>query len=102
MGFLRPAGLTTWILALAMLAIACTESEPAPLSPQVPDATPRATVTAAPAATEEPTEPPPAPPAEVYYANCSEARAAGAAPIRRGEPGYRSGLDRDDDGLACE
>jgi hypothetical protein len=39
---------------------------------------------------------------DAYYANCTEARAAGAAPILRGEPGYRSGLDRDDDGVACE
>lgn len=39
---------------------------------------------------------------DVYYANCSEARAAGAAPIRTGEPGYRTGLDRDRDGVACE
>jgi hypothetical protein len=38
----------------------------------------------------------------VYYANCSAAKAAGAAPIRRGEPGYRPALDRDDDGIACE
>jgi len=39
---------------------------------------------------------------EIYYANCSQARAAGAAPIRRGEPGYRPALDRDNDGIACE
>lgn len=38
----------------------------------------------------------------VDYENCSAARAAGAAPLRRGEPGYRSGLDRDNDGVACE
>lgn len=38
----------------------------------------------------------------VYYGNCSEARAAGAAPIHRGEPGYASHLDRDDDGVACD
>ncbi|MPY67941.1 SH3 domain-containing protein [Deinococcus sp. SDU3-2] len=44
----------------------------------------------------------PAQRAEVYYANCSAARAAGAAPISRGEPGYRSRLDRDNDGVACE
>ncbi len=37
-----------------------------------------------------------------YYANCTEAREAGAAPILRGEPGYRSALDRDNDGIACE
>jgi len=38
----------------------------------------------------------------VYYENCTAARAAGAAPIYRGEPGYRSALDRDNDGIACE
>jgi hypothetical protein len=37
-----------------------------------------------------------------YYATCSAARAAGAAPLRRGRPGYRAGLDRDHDGVACE
>ncbi len=42
------------------------------------------------------------PSSDVYYANCTEARDAGAAPILRGEPGYRSALDRDDDGIACE
>lgn len=36
------------------------------------------------------------------YANCSEARAAGASNIRRGEAGYGPHLDRDDDGIACE
>lgn len=33
---------------------------------------------------------------------CDDARAAGTAPIYRGEPGYRSGMDGDDDGVACE
>jgi hypothetical protein len=37
-----------------------------------------------------------------YYPNCAAARAAGAAPIRVGDPGYRAGLDRDRDGVACE
>jgi hypothetical protein len=37
-----------------------------------------------------------------YFANCAAARAAGAAPLRRGDPGYRAGLDRDNDGVACE
>ena len=36
------------------------------------------------------------------YRNCSEARAAGAAPLSRGEPGYGAHLDRDGDGIACE
>jgi hypothetical protein len=38
----------------------------------------------------------------VYYPNCAAARAAGVTPIRRGQAGYRSGLDRDHDGIACE
>ncbi|MGQ0588463.1 MAG: excalibur calcium-binding domain-containing protein [Sphingosinicella sp.] len=38
----------------------------------------------------------------VYYPNCDAARAAGAAPIYRGQPGYRPALDRDNDGIACE
>lgn len=48
-----------------------------------------------------PAPPAPAPPA-VHYANCTEARAAGAAPIRQGEPGYSTKLDRDRDGIACD
>lgn len=39
---------------------------------------------------------------DVYYANCDEAEKAGAAPIRRGQPGYRPALDRDGDGTACD
>lgn len=50
----------------------------------------------------------PAPPsapqsqASVYYQNCSAARAAGAAPVYVGEPGYGRHLDRDNDGIGCE
>ncbi|MYW01012.1 excalibur calcium-binding domain-containing protein, partial [Streptomyces sp. SID3343] len=40
--------------------------------------------------------------APVYYKNCTAVRAAGAAPIHRGEPGYAAHLDRDGDGTACE
>lgn len=68
-----------------------------------------ATTTAPPATTAPPTTattaPPPStePPAQtVYYGSCAEAEAAGAAPIYRGEPGYRTGLDGDDDGIACD
>ncbi|MDT9598535.1 excalibur calcium-binding domain-containing protein [Sphingosinicella rhizophila] len=38
----------------------------------------------------------------VYYSGCNEVRAAGAAPLYRGEPGYRQGMDGDGDGVACE
>ena len=66
------------------------------------------TIAALPRAATQPVPQPapaplPAPPAqEVYYENCTAARAAGAAPIMRGEPGYASKLDRDNDGIACE
>jgi hypothetical protein len=40
--------------------------------------------------------------ASVYYANCAAARAAGAAPVMRGAPGYSRKLDRDNDGVGCE
>jgi hypothetical protein len=36
------------------------------------------------------------------FANCSQARAAGAAPVRAGNPGYGRHLDRDGDGVGCE
>lgn len=67
----------------------------------------RTTTTAQPAPT--PAAPAPTTPpgggaggGSVYYANCAAARAAGAAPLHRGEPGYRPALDRDGDGVACE
>ena len=37
-----------------------------------------------------------------YFANCSAARAAGAAPVRASDPGYSTKLDRDGDGVGCE
>ncbi|CAM5341417.1 hypothetical protein GCM10010329_36340 [Streptomyces spiroverticillatus] len=36
------------------------------------------------------------------YKNCAAVRAAGAAPIRKGQPGFGAHLDRDGDGVACE
>ncbi|WP_436771169.1 excalibur calcium-binding domain-containing protein [Yinghuangia sp. YIM S09857] len=41
-------------------------------------------------------------PTFVFYRNCRDVKAAGAAPIRRGDPGYGLHLDRDGDGIACE
>ncbi|MFF1384624.1 excalibur calcium-binding domain-containing protein [Arthrobacter sp. NPDC058288] len=53
-----------------------------------------------------PAAPAPAPavqaPAAAYYANCTAAKAAGAAPLYAGQPGYSTSLDRDRDGVACE
>ncbi|MFF2778200.1 excalibur calcium-binding domain-containing protein [Streptomyces sp. NPDC058052] len=67
--------------------------EPAPTTPK--PVKPKPAQTTRPAETAEP-EP------EVYYANCTAVRAAGADPIRAGDPGYGSHLDRDGDGIACE
>lgn len=36
------------------------------------------------------------------YGDCDAARAAGDAPIRRGQPGYGDHLDADGDGIGCE
>jgi hypothetical protein len=41
-------------------------------------------------------------PLSVQYANCTAARAAGAAPIYAGTPGYGKHLDRDGDGIGCD
>ena len=57
--------------------------------------------------------PPPAPapqqvrtpdnaPANVNYANCDAVRAAGAAPIHPGDPGWQQKFDRNKDGVGCE
>jgi Excalibur calcium-binding domain/Protein of unknown function (DUF1524) len=50
------------------------------------------------------TSPPASPSGAPGYANCAAARAAGAAPLRRGTPAYRANrdLDGDGDGVACE
>nr|WP_235620645.1 DUF1524 domain-containing protein [Mycolicibacter sinensis] len=65
----------------------------------------------APPESEPPIEQPPAEPVPFvgstdglpgYFPNCAAARAAGAAPILIGQPGYRPGLDGDGDGIACE
>ena len=37
-----------------------------------------------------------------FFANCAAARAAGAAPVKIGDPGYGRHLDRDGDGRGCE
>lgn len=39
---------------------------------------------------------------EPFYANCKAVRAAGKAPIHRGQPGFLSKFDGDGDGVGCE
>ncbi|MEU8224336.1 excalibur calcium-binding domain-containing protein [Kribbella sp. NPDC048915] len=50
-----------------------------------------ATATAAPATTTA-----------VTFRSCAEARAAGKAPLYRGQPGYSAALDHNGDGVACD
>lgn len=76
-----------------------TTREPVAPAPARPSRTYTPQYTPAPAPAVEPA---PSGGGGVYYANCSQARAAGAAPLYVGSPGYRPGLDRDKDGVACE
>ena len=54
------------------------------------------------AAPQQAAPPAPAQAPAAYYANCTAAKNAGAAPLYRGQAGYSSSLDRDGDGVACE
>lgn len=63
---------------------------PAPAAPVAPAPAPAPAAPVAPA------------PAAVYYENCTAARAAGAAPVYAGSPGYGTHLDRDRDGIGCD
>jgi hypothetical protein len=47
-------------------------------------------------------EAPAPPPATPVYANCDAVRAAGAAPIHPGDPGWQDKFDRDKDGIGCD
>jgi endonuclease YncB( thermonuclease family) len=67
-----------------------------PLAAPVPS-TP---VTTTPVTTTPETTTPPA--TAVYYKNCTAVRAAGAAPIHAGDPGWQTKFDADGDGVGCE
>jgi hypothetical protein len=54
------------------------------------------------AAPAVPAEGAPAPQAAAPFPDCAAARAAGAAPLHRGDPGWSDAMDGDGDGLACE
>lgn len=80
-----------------------TRTTSTPVPDPDPDVDRPRTPRAAPLAPRTRTSADPAPSGgSAYYANCSAARAAGAAPIRAGQPGYRAALDRDGDGTACD
>ncbi|WP_327635757.1 excalibur calcium-binding domain-containing protein [Kribbella sp. NBC_00482] len=79
-----------------------TTPTPTTPSPSTPTPTPTAT-TAVPSATpsSSPSSTPSTTPA-VVYRDCAEVRAAGKAPLYRGDPGYTPELDNNGDGIACE
>jgi hypothetical protein len=77
---------------------------PTPIAP-APDKRPvysPPAVPSVPSYNPAPITPAPSNPVPAYYSNCDAARKAGATPLYRGQPGYRPGLDRDGDGVACE
>lgn len=79
-----------------------TDSVPVAAAPAPAAAAPAAPAPAPqPQAAQLPAPQAPAAPQQGFK-NCSAARAAGAAPLYRGQPGYASHLDRDNDGIACE
>ena len=96
--------------AIAGILAGCPQ-EPAPAEaaantpapPVAPEPRPAAPVEpAAPAAEEPAPAGGPVSAGDVAYPNCAAVRAAGAAPIRTGDPGYAPRLDRDGDGVGCE
>lgn len=81
---------------------ATPEPEPATEEPE-PQPEPEPAVEEPEPVADKPAPPAPAPaPARVHFSSCKQAREAGAAPLYRGDPGYSSKLDRDNDGVACE
>lgn len=59
-------------------------------------------VVAVPPQSAPPPAPAPAPDPSVSYENCAAVRAAGAAPIRPGDPGWQQKFDGDGDGVGCD
>ncbi len=71
----------------AMLASSPTSPTTSQADGPVPPPPPTASVAAPATTTSSPSS------TSVYYPSCAAARAAGAAPLQRGGPGYRDALD---------
>lgn len=80
----------------------CAPPPPPPPPPSEPTQAPASQDNNAREPVPKPEPKPESKPASVYYKNCTAARAAGAAPVYRGDPGYAKHLDRDGDGVGCE
>lgn len=93
------------VTVTATMTAPAEEPEPAPTVTATKTIKVTATVTAAPAAdngSDDGGDSGGGSGSDVYYKNCDAARAAGAAPVYAGDPGYGRHLDRDGDGAACE
>lgn len=90
------------LIAITPSTSAAAVARTPPVVPTTSKPTPRHTPSHKPAPTAKKPKPAPTKPAQVYYKNCAAVRAAGAAPIHRGDPGYAPRLDRDGDGVGCE
>ncbi|KQH78847.1 deoxyribonuclease [Mycobacterium gordonae] len=89
--------------AIAGILITCGRTAAAPEPPPAPATLPSSPTSAEPAPAPVPAPVPvPTSGSSVYYPDCKAVRNAGAAPLYAGQPGYRPGLDRDGDGVACE
>jgi hypothetical protein len=91
----------------AGVVVTVPERQPASPPPPPPVPAPRPAPAPVPVPVPVPAPAPapapvPAPPPAVYYANCDAVRAAGAAPIRPGDPGWQQKFDRDRDGIGCD
>lgn len=82
--------------------VAPNPPNPAPTPPPIEREAPVREAPPAPAPLVQPPPPAPEAPGAAYYPNCDAADAAGASPLYAGSPGYRPGLDRDKDGIACD
>ncbi|MDV8001430.1 excalibur calcium-binding domain-containing protein [Rhodococcus sp. IEGM 1408] len=95
---LSPAPIGEPVLEASVDPAPAPFAEPAPAPPVEPAPAPIAEPAPAPQPVQEYV-----PPVEnVSYANCTEVKEAGAAPIYKGSPGYATKLDRDGDGIACD
>lgn len=77
--------------------------KPTRLAERNPTSTPQPLETLTPTATVAPTSTilPTTEPTVVVYKDCDAVRAAGKAPLPRGNPGYSKALDRNRDNVAC-
>ncbi|MCA1281097.1 excalibur calcium-binding domain-containing protein [Saccharopolyspora sp. 7B] len=105
-GRAEPAGAGAWAVCGAARESSTAEPDPRPNPEPNPEPKPRPNPQPAPdptyASDDEDDEDGGDGGGAAYYPNCTAAKDAGAAPLYRGQLGYRSALDRDGDGVACE